>query len=44
MATPLISMLKTIESSDLAPRELGTDEIVGGGGRANEMVVDLPKF
>ena len=43
MATPLTSMLKTIRSSDLAPRELGTDEVVGGGGRADETVVDSSK-
>ena len=36
-------MLKTIRSSDLALRELETDEIVKGGGRANEMVMDLSK-
>ena len=43
IATPLTSMLKTTESSDLAPRELGTDEVVGGGGRADETVVDSSK-
>ena len=41
IAAPLTSMLKMTGSSDLAPRELGTDEVVGGGGRADETVVDL---
>ena len=41
---PHTSVLKTTESSDLAPRELGTDEVVGGGGRADETVVDLSKW
>ena len=36
-------MLKTTGSSDLAPRELGTDEVVGGSSRADETVVDLSK-
>ena len=36
-------MLKTTGSSDLAPRELETDEVVGGGGRADETVVDSSK-
>ena len=43
IAAPLTSMLKTTGSSDLAPRELGTDEVVGGSGRADETVVDLSK-
>ena len=30
--------------SGSAPKELGTDEIVGGGGRANETVVDSSKW
>ena len=33
-----------IWSSDLAPRELGTDQVVGGDDRADEMVVDLSKL
>ena len=44
MATPLTSMLKTTGSSDLAPRELGIDEVVGGGGRADKTVVDSSKL
>ena len=36
-------MLKTIGLSDLAPRELETDEVVGGGGRADETVMDSSK-
>ena len=36
-------MLKTTGSSDLAPRELETDEVVGGGGKADETVVDSSK-
>ena len=36
-------MLKTTGSLDLAPRELGTNEVVGGGGRADETVVDSSK-
>ena len=44
IAAPLTSMLKTTGSSDLAPRELGTDEVVGGGGRADETVVDSSKL
>ena len=36
-------MLKTTGSSDLAPRELGTDEVVEGSGRADETVVDSSK-
>ena len=36
-------MLKTTGSLNLASRELGTDEVVGGGGRTNKMVVDLSK-
>ena len=43
IAAPLISLLKTTGSSDLAPGELGTDEVVGGSGRADETVVDLSK-
>ena len=37
-------MLKTIGSSDMAPKELGTNEVFGGGGRADETVVDLSKL
>ena len=37
-------MLQTTGSSDLAPKELGTDEVVGGGGRADETVVDSSKW
>ena len=44
IATPLTSMLKMTGSSDLAPRKLGTDEVVGGSGRADETVVDLFKL
>ena len=40
IAASLTSMLKTTGSSDLAPRELGTDEVVGDGDRADETVVD----
>ena len=36
IAAPLTSMLKTTGSSDLAPRELGADEVVGGGGKADD--------
>ena len=36
-------MLKMTGSSDLALRKLGTDEVVGGSGRADETVVDLSK-
>ena len=43
IAALLTSMLKTTGSSDLAPRELGTDEVVGGSGRADETVVNLSK-
>ena len=43
ITAPLTSMLKTTRSSDLAPRELGTDEVVGNSGRADEKVVDLSK-
>ena len=43
IAAPLTSMLKTTGSLDLAPRELGTNEVVGGGGRADETVVDSSK-
>ena len=43
IAASLTSILKTTGSSDLAPRELGTDEVVGGGGRADETVVDSSK-
>ena len=39
----LTLMLKTIESSDLAPRELQTDEVVGSGDRADKTIVDLSK-
>ena len=41
IAAPLTSMLKTTGSSDLAPRELGADEVVGGGGKADDR--NLPK-
>ena len=44
IAAPLTSMLKTTRSSDLAPRELETDEVVGSSGRADETVVDLSKL
>ena len=44
IVAPLASMLKTTGSLDLAPRELGTDEVVGDGGRADETVVDLSKL
>ena len=37
-------MLKVTGSSDLVPRELGTDEIIGDGGRADETVVDSSKL
>ena len=37
-------MLKIIESSELALRELGTNEVVGGGSRADETVVDSSKL
>ena len=37
-------MLKTTGLSDLTLRELGTDEVVGGGGRADETIVDLSKL
>ena len=37
-------MLKTTGSSDLALRELETDKVVGGGGKVDEMVVDLSKL
>ena len=43
ITAPLTSMLKTTGLSNLAPKELGTDEIVGGSGRADETVVDLSK-
>ena len=43
IAAPLTSMLKTTGLSDLAPRGLGTDEVVGGDGRADETVVDSSK-
>ena len=43
IAASLTSMLKMTRSSDLAPRELGIDEAVGGGGRADETVMDLSK-
>ena len=44
IAAPFTSMLKTTRSSNLTPKELGTDEVVGGGGRADETVVDLSKL
>ena len=37
-------MLKTTGLSDLALTELGTDEVVGSDGRADEMVVDSSKL
>ena len=43
IAAPRTSMLKTTGSSNLVPRELGTDEVVEGGGRADETVVDSSK-
>ena len=43
MATLLTSMLKTTGSSDLALKELGTDEVVEDSSRADETVVDLSK-
>ena len=46
IAVPLISMLKTTGSSGLpAPKAFRAenDEAVGGGGRVDEMVVDLSK-
>ena len=36
-------MLKTTRSSDLAPRDLETNEVVGGSDRADETVVDSSK-
>ena len=36
-------MLKTTGSSGLAAKELGTDEVVRSGGRADETVVDSSK-
>ena len=36
-------MLKTTRLSDLVSRELRIDEVVGGGGKADEMVMDLFK-
>ena len=44
IAAPLTSMLKTTGSSDLAPKELETDEVIGGGSRADKIVVDLSKL
>ena len=43
IAAPLTSMLKTTGSSNLASRELEIDEVIGGGSRADETVVDLSK-
>ena len=43
IAAPLTSMLKTTGSSNLALRELETNEVVGRSGRADETVVDLSK-
>ena len=37
-------MIKITGSSNLAPRELETNEVVGGGGRAMETVVDPSKL
>ena len=34
--TPLILILKTTRSSNLAPKELRIDEIVVGGGKADD--------
>ena len=31
-------------SLDLAPRELETDEVVSGGGKADKTIVDLSKL
>ena len=36
IATPLTSMLKTTGSSNLALRELGADEVIGGNGKADD--------
>ena len=36
IAALLTSMLKTTGSFDLALKELGADEIVGGGGKADD--------
>ena len=44
IVAPLTSMLKMTGLSDLALRELGTDEVVGGGGNADEMIVDSSKL
>ena len=44
LATPLTSMLKATGLSDLALKELGTDEVVGGGSRVDETVVDSSKL
>ena len=43
IVAPLTSMLKMTGSSDLVPRELRTDEVIGGSGRADETVVNLSK-
>ena len=40
----LTSMLKMIGSSNLTPRELGTDEVVGSGSRVDETVVNSSKL
>ena len=36
IATPLTSMLKTTRLSNLAPKELGADEVVEGGGKNDD--------
>ena len=36
IAAPLTSMLKTTGSSNLALRKLGADEVIGGGGKADD--------
>ena len=45
IAAPLTSLLKTTRSSDSASKAFRADdnEVVGGGGRANETVVNLSK-
>ena len=37
-------MLKTTGSSDMAPRKLRTDKVVGGSDRVDEMIIDLSKL
>ena len=45
IAAPLTSLLKTIGSSESAPKAFRADDngVVGVGGRANETVVNLSK-